>query len=173
MVEQLRQLGDVLAHPRPVGARDLREAPDHRHEQHREHARGGHVHDLGAHPLAGGAAREQQVAEQAARQRLEHLLAPALGLLHTRALLGVSREQRRIGPDLVEEARDAARALELAPVELERRNGEALEAREANQQRVQPRHQPHQPVRDALVGDHGGARGRRVRDRHDVEPSGH
>ena len=42
--------------------------------------------------------REQQVAEEPARHRLEHLFAPALCLLDTRRSLGVGREQRRVGP---------------------------------------------------------------------------
>ena len=113
------------------------------------------------------------MAKQPARHRLEHPLAPALGLLHTRSLLRVSGEERRLGADLVEEAGDPARPLNLPPVELEGGHGEALEARETHERRVEPGHQPHQPVRDALVGDHRSARGGRVRDRHHVEPRGH
>jgi hypothetical protein len=64
------------------------------------------------------------VAEQAARHGLERLLAPALGLLDTRAALGLGREQRRVGPHLVEEAGDPARALDVLPVQLERRDRE-------------------------------------------------
>jgi hypothetical protein len=66
------------------------------------------VHHLAAHPAPRGLAGEEEVSEQAARHRLKRLLAPALGLLDTRAARGLGREQRRVGPHLVEEAGDPA-----------------------------------------------------------------
>jgi len=65
--------------------------------KHTTITRSRNVHHLRAHPDPRWLAREQQVAEQAARHGLEHLLAPALGLLDLRAPLGLGRKQRRAG----------------------------------------------------------------------------
>jgi hypothetical protein len=62
------------------------------------------------------------VAEEPARNRLKHLLGPALGFLDTRALLGVGGEQRPLGAHVVKDAGDPPRALDLAPVQLQRRH---------------------------------------------------
>jgi hypothetical protein len=126
----------------------------------------GKVHHLAAHPDACGLVRADEVAEEAARHGLKHLLAPALRLLHGRARGRINRKQRRFRHELVEEAGDLAAALHLPPVDLERGDRLPVEAGEPHEQRVKARHELHDAVPDPLVPEHRHARGGGVRDRY-------
>jgi hypothetical protein len=65
----------------------------------------------------------QRVPDQAARDRLEHLVAPRLRLHDRGARGGIGREQRRRRHERLQRERDLARALHLRPVEPQRGHG--------------------------------------------------
>src|SRR5204863_4809667 len=78
-------------------------------------------------------------------------------------------EEGRLGLHLVEEARDVARALDLASVGLQRRHGASREPHRLEDRDVHRRDQVAALVIDSLVTKHQLGRDRRMRPGDDVE----
>ena len=105
--------------------------------------------------------------------RLEHLVAPALRVLHRPPSGGLGREESRFRPELVERVRDLPRPLYTAAVDDQRRNGDAGKSQRPQQWAVHGRHEIHAPVLDALVLKHELRGLRRVRCGESVEARRH
>jgi hypothetical protein len=105
---------------------------------------------------------DEAPAKQDARDVLELLFAPALGLLDASALPRVTREQRRLGHQFVKRAGDAARALDAAPVEHERGHRPTTKADEAQIGALRARQDAHRGKTYAFELEHLAHRERRM-----------
>jgi hypothetical protein len=116
-------------------------------------------------PVPGGAP-----AENAAGNRLKRLLPPVLGRLDCPALLRISREERRLRDELVEEAGYLGGALNPAAVDAQRGHRDSAESDQAHHDRLGTREDVHQLVLDALALQHEPGRLGGVGEREEVEP---
>ena len=110
-------------------------------------------------------------AEQAPRHRLQLPLSPLLRLFDRRTPVG--REQRRVGPRLLQRTRYPQRSLYAPAVELQGRHRAAAKAGGAQLQRVKAGHQVDDLVLDALVLEHQARRLAGMGQRQRVQLGGH
>jgi hypothetical protein len=126
-VEMEVEVDEIGAHRRVARAVEpARGGREQRRREAHERPRNGQVGTLAVgHQRA--RSPPQPPPRQTAGQRLQHLIAPALGLLDDPALGAVAREQGRVGDALLQAAEDRARAEDMLPV-LEHDAGDGLPA---------------------------------------------
>ncbi len=105
----------------------------------------------------------QPTADQAARDRLQHLLAPALGLLDPLAGLRVGGEELALRGRFVQRRGNGAGSLKARPIgPSQRRHGGASEAQGPQDRRVKAAGQRDLAVLEALLLEHAHGAQRRV-----------
>ena len=118
-------------------------------------------------------ARLREEGRSAARNGLQLLVAPSFGSLDCSPPVGIGREQCGLGTDRLQRTRDRSRSLHPPPVDLQRRNGGASEAREPKELRMKPGHEVLDLMLDALALQHQPCRMTGMGKRERVERRGH